>query len=204
MTGSILIDEPCILNRGASSRIIAQYHKEGTDTMRVFITAAAVIAVLICCGPVYSQQGGQPYSALVIGQPTPESQGLFWNYSIFNTSSSSEYGVWLLAVEVDENVNVIGAFSPIGWQVDTEIPHLITWICMSGYVSHGETQVGFAAAFDKEPVFQGWAVMFRNQEDPSETPVDFGEVASVVPEASGLVVILTGIAPILATLRRKK
>ncbi len=167
--------------------------------MRLFIFAAVCIACFtqtICLAA-----STQPYSALVFGQQINIAGPTTWEYTLTNTSSSSNYTVWLFALEVDENTDVLSVVTPSGWWSDSTVEHFISWMYVSGELPAGESQAGFQAQFSQKPELQSWTVMFNNI-DTGESPSECGFVAAV-PEPSSIIALLAGIGG-LAGLKKRK
>jgi len=159
--------------------------------MRALSLGAAILAAacFICAG-AWSDTG-QLYSAEVTAAPVGAPGSNTWAYTAYNTSASSDYALWLLAIEVDELCDVLSVVSPPGWGADySSQPHFITWIYFAGEVPAGASASGFEATFSCQPLLQTYSVMFDNINNPGETPVDYGEVS--IPEPAGAAVLLAG------------
>ncbi|MCE5315231.1 MAG: PEP-CTERM sorting domain-containing protein [Armatimonadota bacterium] len=166
--------------------------------MRAFLIAAILVA---CCIPAWCVQ---EYSALVVGAPVDIANPTSWIYTLTNTSSSSSFTVWLLAIEIDEGTDVTNIHSPSGWSCDWSVPHFINWMYVSGELPAGESLSGFQADYSREPELQSWTVMFNNTDNPGETPTDFGTVSLLsVPEPSSIVALLVGVTALCGRKRRK-
>ena len=168
--------------------------------MRVFIFAAVLI---VCCSQTAClAASAQPYSALVSGQQVGIAGSTTWEYSLTNTSSSSSYTVWLLAIELDEATEITGVTSPQGWWCDWTIPHFISWMYVTGELPAGATQTGFQAQLSDAPEFQSWTVMFNNI-DTGESPSECGIVSAAVPEPTSIMTLFMGIAGLAGLIKRK-
>lgn len=177
--------------------------------MRAFMLASALLAVMFCCSAtawclVLSDE--QPYGAAVYGSRVEGVASQSWLYQVTNTSLDNRYSIWLLAVEVDENCDVLGATSPDGWASDWQSqPHFVMWICLGDELPQGGTQGGFGIDYSTEPAYQMYSVMFDNVENPGDTPVDFGNVqTSSVPEPASLAAIMVGLSSLAGIALRKK
>ena len=144
----------------------------------------------------------QPYSALVVGtQVAPAT----WAYEVHNTSSSAVYGLWLVAIEVDEATDPNDVVGPAGWGIDDTQPHFVTWINFAGEIAAGASESGFQIVFNKQPDYQLYSVMFANSENAGETPVDFGSVMMIsAPEPSSALALVAGALSLGAFVRRRR
>ena len=173
--------------------------------MRAFLPAAALLGVL--CGSCTTawclQPGEQPYSALVVGTRTAGAASVTWAYEVINTSSSDVYNLWLVAIEVDDDSDLLAAVSPAGWIADhTSQPHFVTWINFVSEIPAGQSETGFEVTFSAEPAYQTYSAMFNNIENPGETPVDFGDV--LVPEPASAAALMVGLTSLVAFLFRRR
>jgi len=176
--------------------------------MRAFMLASALLAAMFCRGATAwcLDLSEQPYGASVMGTRLGGAASQSWLYQVTNTSLEDRYTIWLLAVEVDEDCDVLGATSPNGWSADWESqPHFVMWICFGSEVPQGVIQGGFGIDYSTEPVSQMYSVMFDNAEDPGDTPVDFGNVqTSPVPEPASLATMIFGLSSLAGIMLRKR
>ncbi len=170
--------------------------------MRALLMASAL---LLCCGvPAACQEaGGQPYSAVVVGTMVSSGTSETWTYTVTNTSQNPVYGLWLMAIEVDDAADVDSVLGPPGWGIDDSQPHFVTWIDFVGEVPTGQSQDGFEVTFSGSPAYQMYSVMFDNIENPGETPVDFGSVL-LIPEPAGACALLVGLVSLGALRVRRR
>lgn len=173
--------------------------------MRALLLAVTILAAgcfaSIPAGLAYSDE--LHYSATVVGQRTEGSDAVIWTYSIENSSTDENYSLWLLAVEVDKECNVLDVSFPSGWAADTSQDHFITWICTENDLAAGQKAQGFSVVFDRLPEIQTYEAMFNNTET-GEYPTEIGNVSLIVPEPGSVIALLGGLAPLLACALRKR
>jgi len=168
--------------------------------MRARLLAVFALAAGVCgCSTAWSAPTAEPYSAVVTGVPGGPNA---WLYAVMNTSSSTDFSIWLLQIEVDERTSVVGVSSPSGWTANLDVEFVVMWMTGSDYVPAGQSLPGFQAEFDSEPAYQCWTVMFRNAAVQGECPVDFGNV--LLNEPGAILAILTGLASLGAQLRKRR
>lgn len=173
--------------------------------MRALLPAVAIVAALcLGCGSAWCLEiGVQPYAAQVVGIKTGGPDSNTWTYTVYNTSPVADYDLWLIAIEVDDAVEVVNAVSPAGWAADaTSQPHFVSWICYVGEVGQGAFQTGFEATFSTAPVLQTYSAMFNNA-NTGEYPVDSGPV-TFAPEPASMSVLVAGLMSVAALLRRRR
>ncbi len=167
--------------------------------MRALPTAALILAIGlgVCAGA----SADLPYGAEIVAAKsttTPDT----WVYTVRNTSTGPQYVLWVFGIEVDEETNVLGTVTPAAWSVDDESdPHFMTWMYLTGELEAGGSQTGFEATFTCTPAFQSFTAMFNNN-DTGEAPVVDGDV--ILPEPTGALVLLTGLAPVAAVAIRRR
>jgi len=168
--------------------------------MRALPTAALILVIgLAVCA---SASADLPYCAEIVATKSTTAPNT-WIYTVNNTSTAPQYALWVFGIEVDENTSVLSTITPAGWTVDDESdPHFITWIYMAGELEAGGSRTGFAATFTGTPAFQGFTAMFDNT-DTGESRVMDGMVSGA-PEPSGALVLLTGLAPLVAAGMRRR
>lgn len=174
--------------------------------MRAFMLASALLALMFCCSATAwcLEVGEQPYGASVWGTRVGSVASQSWIYQVTNTSADERYTIWLLAVEVDEACDVLGATSPDGWAADWQSqPHFVMWICLASEVPQGVSQGGFGIDYSTEPAYQMYSAMFDNVENPGDTPVDFGNVQTI-PEPASLATVLVGLSSLVGVVIRRK
>jgi len=168
--------------------------------MRARLLAVFALAAGLCgCPTAWSAPTAEPYSAVVTGAPGGPNE---WLYTVTNASSSTDFSIWLLQIEVDDRAYVESVSSPSGWTANLDVPFLIMWMTGSDYVPAGEPLSGFRAQFSSQPAYQCWTVMFKNAAVQGEYPVDFGNV--LVSEPAAYLAILTGLASIAARLGKRR
>lgn len=178
--------------------------------MRAFMLASALFVVLCLSGAAAwcYEFGEVPYGASVVGTPPSGTASLSWTYRVTNTSAFDRYTLWLVAIEVDEDTEVLGAISPDGWAVDYESqPHFVTWMCYATELPRDTSQDGFGITFDGQPGYQMYSAMFTNTENPGDTPVDFGDVilgAGQTPEPTSAAALVLGLSSIVGIRLRKR
>lgn len=119
-----------------------------------------------------------------------------------NTSTTSDYVLWLFGIEVDEQNDVASTVTPAGWSADTDSqPHFIAWMYNAGELEAGGIRSGFEAQFSGSPAFQRFTAMFNNA-DTGEAPCIDGIVQT--PEPSGAVILLAGLAPVAGFAFRRR
>lgn len=168
--------------------------------MRALPTAALILVVGlgVCAGA----SADLPYGAEVLAAKSTTIPNT-WVYTVYNTSTAPQYVLWIFGIEVDEDTNVLSTLTPAGWIVDDQSdPHFITWMYLSGELGAGDSQTGFAATFTGTPAFQSFTAMFNNNET-GEAPVVDGPVRPV-PEPTGALVLVTGLAPVVAAVARRR
>lgn len=174
--------------------------------IRAFLTAVAAISLAAgSCGSALCQ-AEQPYGAAVYGVRTASGSGSeTWTYTLQNTSTSPEYTILLVQIEVDEGTDVVSASAPTGWEVDIKMPHFITLSCIGDDLLAGKSAYGFDVVYSACPEFQNWSAMFKNAFDPYESPADGGMVdIAAVPEPATLTALLIGLAALARPLKRRK
>jgi len=143
-----------------------------------------------------------PYSAEVVGTKVNVAGQCTWTYKVSNTSTSSDYSLWLFAVQVDEGADVISATCPSGWIADTDsMPHFITWEYFASEMPAGTFKTGFDVEFNRDPVSQVYTAMFDNTATGESPSVD-GVV--LTPEPAGIAALLTGLAPLAGLIARRR
>lgn len=169
--------------------------------MRALLMAAAILAVGVgACSVLLADL---PYSADIVAVRSVDSPNT-WVYTVRNTSTSSDYVLWLFGIEVDEPNDVASTVTPSGWSADSESqPHFVTWMYSAGEVEAGGIQSGFQAEYSGPPSFQKFTAMFNNAAT-GEAPCIDGIVQ--IPEPATAAILLTGFAPIagIALRRRRK
>jgi hypothetical protein len=167
---------------------------------RALLVAVAAIAAVSFAAPT----AAGPYGARVIGAPAdPISQNV-WNYTFVNSSSSTDYSVWLVQVDVDADTFVTGAGAPAGWTAYFEQPnpdHFVTWMCGSPGLQMNDEVTGFQAVFNRQPTYQGWSAQFSDSADPDALLSDSGEV--MIAEPGGCAALLTGLISVTAFAMRR-
>jgi len=148
--------------------------------MKVITMAVLLTGLVAAISPARAIQS---YGAQVVGERLATAGPVTWTYTLRNTSATSNYAIWLLAIEADESADSISVAAPEGWAADASMPHMVTWICFKGELGAGGQVSGFEITFSSQPITQSWSAMFNNNET-GETPVDFGNV--IVAEPSGI------------------
>jgi hypothetical protein len=169
--------------------------------MRALLMAAVILAVGV--GICSASWADLPYSAQIVAAKSATSPNT-WVYTVRNTSTSSDYVLWLFGIEVDELNDVATTVTPSGWSADTDSqPHFITWMYYAGELEAGGAQSGFQAVYSGPPAFQNFTALFDNAAT-GEVPSIDGIVQT--PEPATAVILLTGLAPIagIALRRRRK
>lgn len=169
--------------------------------MRALLTAAIVLAVgLGMCSMIQAE----PYSARVEGTIIgPGSNG--WTYAVFNTSTSSDYDLWVFTIEVDEGCDVFGTVTPPEWSVDTTgAPHFITWMYQTAVLPTRQSFYGFQAVFTSTPQTQYFTALFNNNVDQTCPYLEGGVTVTASPEPAGALVLLTGLGPFAALALRRR
>lgn len=126
-----------------------------------------------------------------------------WSYTVWNTSSSPNYTVWLFAIGIDEGVDVTNVFSPDGWAADASVPQFVTWTSTMTDLPAGQSKTGFVAEFSATPTNQTWSAMFNNLADPYEMPTDGGPIITV-PEPGSLTALIAGLGFAAGLLRKRR
>ena len=167
--------------------------------MRAWLKAAVILVLgLGICSAVCASL---PYSADITAIKSTTIPNT-WIYTISNTSTSPQYVLWLVGIEVDEETDVLNTVTPVGWSVDIESqPHFITWIYQSGELEAGDVQGGFTASFSCTPAFQSFTALMNNAET-GEAPCVDGNV--LTPEPTGAAILLAGLAPMAAFALRRR
>jgi len=162
---------------------------------RALLVAVAAIAAASFAAPT----AAEPYGACVIGAlASPLSQSV-WDYKLVNNSSSADYSICLVQIDIDADTFVIGATAPNGWTAYFEqasLDHFVTWICGSSELQANDELSGFQAVFTQRPAYQGWSAQFSNSQDPDETLSESGEVVTIEPGACAA--LLTGLMSVTA------
>ncbi len=166
------------------------------------LAIAALLVVSFGCPAAWSLEL-EPFSALVTGVALDSTEQM-WEYTLTNTSSSSDYSIWLLQIETDVENRAVSTASPAGWQTitDPQTPNLVTWICGVSGLQAGTKLTGFRVLFQSRPLRQNWTVIFDNIALPGDTPVAYGEV--IMPEPGGLMALLSGIIALKCAISRRR
>lgn len=173
--------------------------------MRALLLAVAILAAGCFIGvPVsFAYSDGTPYNALVVGQQTGSPNAVTWTYSITNTSSDSDYVLWLVGVEVNEGCEAVSITSPSGWMPDDSQKNFISWVSTGRDIAVGEELTGFGITFNSNPEFQHYEAMFNNT-STGAYPTQMGEISVSVPEPGSVIALLTGLAPLTAFAFRRQ
>lgn len=167
--------------------------------MRALLTAALILIAGL--GIWSAACAGLPYSADVVAARGAAADT--WLYTVSNTSTLPQYVLWIVAIEVDDQIDVSSVVTPYGWTADIDSqPHFITWMYMAGELEAGETQSGFEACFSGTPALQTYTALFDNSET-GEAPCADG-IVRTAPEPTGVAVLLTGLAPVAAFALRRR
>jgi hypothetical protein len=167
---------------------------------RALLVAVAAIATVSFAAPTAAES----YGARVIGAPDSLVNQCVWNYTFVNDSSSEDYSIWLVQIDVDPGIYVMGASAPTGWTADFEQPnpdHFVTWTCNSPELEVKDQLQGFQAVFDTRPTYQGWSAQISNSKDPDAILSDSGVVTTVEPGAC--TALLTGLIGVTAFAMRR-
>ncbi|MCL5104663.1 MAG: hypothetical protein M1133_11210 [Armatimonadetes bacterium] len=172
--------------------------------MRALLVAVVVVVVASISTVAWCQlPGEQPYNAQVWGSPLKVAGPEAWSYTVTNTSTSLNYTVWLVSIEVDEGAEINNVYTPVGWAADWSEPHFITLISTSTDLAAGQSKSGFVAEYSSRPVYQNWSAMFNNIADPFESPTTGGSVLTNLPEPGSLAVLIVGLGFAAGLARRR-
>lgn len=167
--------------------------------MRALLTAALLLVIGLSVFSVACAD--EQYSAEVTAVKSTAVPNT-WIYTVRNTSSSSQYALWLFGIEVDQQTDAVNAITPGGWSADTESQeHLVQWVYLTGSLAVGAQKGGFQATFSGSPSFQRFTAQFDNAVT-GEVPEAHGVVST--PEPAGIAVLLTGLAPFVGFALRRR
>ena len=109
-----------------------------------------------------------PYSADIIATRIGGPDLTVWNYQVNNTSTDTGYTLWLVAIQVDADNDVLSVSVPTGWSANPNDPlsppNLISWMSDTADIPAGGFIDTFQATYASKPLSQDFSVMFENVE----------------------------------------
>ena len=173
--------------------------------MRSYLFAAVALAIFcsVCTAAWCQETAELPYSAKVIGVEVNSPTSNIWTYTIYNTSSSSDYTVWSIGISLDEGTLINKVTAPSGWQ-SVEDPYCVSLFASGPELAAGASQSGFTVEFNRKPLQQDWSIGFNNA-GTGESLNEFGTVTPAsTPEPGSVISLLVGLTSLAALAKKRR